>query len=1018
MQKRILILLFSIFVYVPLLLAQANNIGQEFFLCFVNNGNLNPESNSDDKLGLTIHFYATEFTTATITCYEKPIPYKQEVKIWGNSQSTITIPYRYCYITEGGKVENKGLHIVADHPISVYASSEASASVDVSMILPTGSLGTEYMALTYTARSTQPAFAAIVATDDGTEVDITPSVLTSDSHTAGSTYKVSLDKGQTYCVMSATSNAELSGTTLKSNKPIAVFQGNSAANVPRDQTTSNDYCMEQAYPTDRWGQRFIVSSVSSQTRTILRMMSLADGIKVRVDGTWLTTLDAGKENDFVFYESRETLYIEATGPICCYQYLTCADYNDSHHGDPAMVWISPLEQLTTQARFYTFTFPNYNDNSKFTTYANLIVPTASVGDLQNNNNTFTLPFKAVSQNPDYSYVRIGLSANRFYNLSCPGGITGIVYGLNDNTAYAANIGSATDIINDGKRITKPIITNQEATICDNTTYDFYGTDISQPDVYEKTFLTELNTDSIVRLTLNVNHTGIGQLDVDICDGDVFEWGGETFDNTGIYPRYTTTTLGCDSTVIISVTKHFPHTYPSEATICQGEVYPWEGMECTEDKTYRVTYPDRFGCDSILELTLHVLDSPKEEFSMYMCHNQPVEWDGVSYDKAGDYERIYTAANGCDSTVVMHLGYYPNYSGIEFSDYVCVNPFVNTPTSYQWAGETFYAPGDYTRTLPTIYGCDSVVTLHLSFVYPVYTHRSDTITEGDTFEYDGYTFAEEGEHQIPYKSVDGCDSILVINLVLNKLVLNSATIDDHCADAPEMTVLLELRDGWYDALHYEFTPEALQAGFEDGIIELETENDTIVNIPIPEGIKAGRYEVHLTLLFNGDVVTLRPVAFNLLYPSSVIEQAWDDVMAVLTRDYNGGYDFTTFQWYRNGAPIEGATHSYLSEQLQDGDSYSVMLTDSRGVSMMSCQKEVSLTAKKIRVNPTLADRGQTITIHNTDASEAILYNSTGAEVDRFNLSDGTNTFSAPTHKGLYILQLNTTTSDRTFKIVVE
>ena len=45
------------------------------------------------------------------------------------------------------------------------------------------------------------------------------------------------------------------------------------------------------------------------------------------------------------------------------------------------------------------------------------------------------------------------------------------------------------------------------------------------------------------------------------------------------------------------------------------------------------------------------------------------------------------------------------------------------------------------------------------------------------------------------------------------------------------------------------------------------------------------------------------------------------------DYNGGYDFVSFQWLHNGSEVEGATGSYYYEagKLKPGDEYAVLLT---------------------------------------------------------------------------------------------
>lgn len=66
----------------------------------------------------------------------------------------------------------------------------------------------------------------------------------------------------------------------------------------------------------------------------------------------------------------------------------------------------------------------------------------------------------------------------------------------------------------------------------------------------------------------------------------------------------------------------------------------------------------------------------------------------------------------------------NFKG--FEDYDTSFTVTTTDSCYTWNSQTYCASGDYTQTLQTIHGCDSVVTLHL------------TITVG-VDNYDGFDF---------------------------------------------------------------------------------------------------------------------------------------------------------------------------------------------------------------------------------------------------------------------------------------
>ena len=66
----------------------------------------------------------------------------------------------------------------------------------------------------------------------------------------------------------------------------------------------------------------------------------------------------------------------------------------------------------------------------------------------------------------------------------------------------------------------------------------------------------------------------------------------------------------------------------------------------------------------------------------------------------------------------------NFKG--FEDYDTSFTVTTTDSCYTWNSQTYCASGDYTQTLQTVHGCDSVVTLHL------------TITVG-VDNYDGFDF---------------------------------------------------------------------------------------------------------------------------------------------------------------------------------------------------------------------------------------------------------------------------------------
>ena len=70
---------------------------------------------------------------------------------------------------------------------------------------------------------------------------------------------------------------------------------------------------------------------------------------------------------------------------------------------------------------------------------------------------------------------------------------------------------------------------------------------------------------------------------------------------------------------------------------------------------------------------------------------------------------------------------------------------------------------------------------------------------------------------------------------------------------------------------------------------------------------------------------------------IITQRWNDVLAVKNADYNGGYTFVSYQWFRNNELLPGETKSYLyvPEQLKTEDTYYVNMVGEDGLQYQTC-----------------------------------------------------------------------------------
>lgn len=221
----------------------------------------------------------------------------------------------------------------------------------------------------------------------------------------------------------------------------------------------------------------------------------------------------------------------------------------------------------------------------------------------------------------------------------------------------------------------------------------------------------------------------------------------------------------------------------------------------------------------------------------------------------------------------------------------------------------------------------------------------------------------------------------------------------------------------------FDQKAVDAGFVNG--ELEYTSGELV-IPIPEGIRPDNYSATVKFITErcGDFTF--PIDFTVQYPSSIIHQKWNDVLALKNSAYNGGnYTFSSYQWYKNGEPLSGATLPYLyigrdGSEFDLLDSYSVRLVrNGEAVQLFSCP--VSPVVKSsvydyIQI-ATVASVGQKLMSSGLEPDiTAVWFTVDGRAITR--QAVGPDNITAPLIPGIYLLKLQRSDANfEVFKVVV-
>ena len=228
----------------------------------------------------------------------------------------------------------------------------------------------------------------------------------------------------------------------------------------------------------------------------------------------------------------------------------------------------------------------------------------------------------------------------------------------------------------------------------NQTYSVSGN-------YTATFTAANGCDSVVTLHLTINQPVESAITDEACV--TYEWNGQTYNVSGDYTATFTAANGCDSVVTLHLTIHQP--VETEITEEACMTYDWNGQTYTTSGDYTATFTAANGCDSVVTLHLTINQPVESEITEEACVTYT--WNGQTYSESGDYPMTLTAANGCDSVVTLHLTIHQPVTSTETLT-ICASEL-----PYTWNDIVFEDEGMDSVTLTAANGCDSLVIMTIT-----------------------------------------------------------------------------------------------------------------------------------------------------------------------------------------------------------------------------------------------------------------------------------------------------------------
>ncbi len=344
-------------------------------------------------------------------------------------------------------------------------------------------------------------------------------------------------------------------------------------------------------------------------------------------------------------------------------------------------------------------------------------------------------------------------------------------------------------------------------------------------------------------------------------------------------------------------------------------------------------------------------------------------------------------------------------------------------------------GIYTEFKKNIWGCDSITVLDLTFrSQPDDVVLYDTICSNELYPFKDETLNESGDYRAIFTTDYGCDSVVVLHLYVVEAI--DVVVEDKyrfiCSEDNELHIDYKLVENRRGPNKYSiiFDNLAQQCGFVD-IQDQIVNSDNKFIISIPDKCRPNHYTA--TILVEDEALVCQdkviPIEFDVYYSSSILYSKFNNLLTLYNEEYNGGYTFLSYQWYKNDKLLEGEINSFLylksGEVFAEDDCYYLSLIRADdGVQMRTCEicPGVGTDIDDVMINdlllPTVFKQGQRVVFDDFGNGVVNVYSLSGQLINHFNILDLETEIVMPQHSGFYLLQIVTSEFNQIYKIQVK
>ncbi len=443
--------------------------GRHFYIGFMQN-----EIGIDALTGLelTIYISCRDYANIEVFIPNRAQPYN--FYIAKDSVLTISVPEQ-VEVRRSEEPLKSLVEIKSDEPITVYSFNSQEMSSDSYSAIPVSLWGKEYVVIsmpndqyeipdgTYDLSREDSLFYLsprssqfmIISAYDSTEIEFAPKALTMRGKQIGQLYRIILNKGECYLVKSLNTQrgtGDLTGTIVRSNKPIGLLSGHVRTSIPVGLPypyDSKDHLVEMLLPTEAWGRNFITVPFGVNLEgDLFRITSIYDNTIVNFETQYeQRVINLSTPGSLAELRSvNDPAVWRANKPIQISQFMMhTGSAFDNPNFDPCMVIIPPLEQFVSRIIFQTPGNSPRNPDQYVAHYALVIVHKNALQTIKLDGkllrNTTQIANNRI-YGTDFHWARLEVNLGKHEIIADSGSFAGILYARGRADSYGMILGSS------------------------------------------------------------------------------------------------------------------------------------------------------------------------------------------------------------------------------------------------------------------------------------------------------------------------------------------------------------------------------------------------------------------------------------------------------------------------------------------------------------------------------------------------------------------------------------------------